>query len=77
LRYPFLPVRRSEDAECALRMARDGALWNEHFVDHLLYHYHSRRWWVAQWVVDRTERIRRPLGLQIVNRLRLVSPRAQ
>jgi hypothetical protein len=75
LRYPFLDVRRSEDAEWALRIARDGALQREHFVDHLVYRYYSRRWWLAQWTIDRTERIRHPLGLQLVNRLRFVSAR--
>jgi hypothetical protein len=75
LRYPFLDVRRSEDAEWALRIARDGALQREHFIDHLLYRYYSRRWWFAQWTIDRTERIRHPLGLQLVNRLRWMPPR--
>jgi hypothetical protein len=77
LRYPFLDVKRSEDAEWALRIARDGALQREYFIDHLLYRYHSRRWWLAQWMIDSTERIRHPLGLQLVNRLKFVSPRQQ
>lgn len=77
LRYPYLAVRRSEDAECALRMARDGALRREYFIERPVYRYYSRRWWVVQWTIDRTERVRHPLGLQMVNRLRLLSPPAQ
>jgi len=75
VRYRFLDVRRSEDAEWALRIARDGVLQREHFIDHPLYYYCSRRWWLTQWAIDHTERIRHPLGLQLVNRLRLLSPR--
>jgi hypothetical protein len=77
LRFPFLDVRRSEDAEWALRIARAGALQREHFIDHSLYRYYSRRWWLAQWAIDRTERIRHPLGLQLVNRLILLPPPPQ
>jgi len=73
-RYPFMGIWRNEDTECALRISRDGALQREHFIDHLLYRYHSRRWWFTQWAIDRTEPVRLPLGLQMVNRLKFVSP---
>ncbi|WP_412070326.1 hypothetical protein [Rubrivirga sp. IMCC43871] len=69
--YPFEPVRTSEDSDWALRLSRDGALQTEVFIDDVLYHYRCRRAWAYQRLLDQTEFIRHPLGLQWVNRFRL------
>jgi glycosyltransferase involved in cell wall biosynthesis len=70
-RYRFAEVRYSEDVEWALRMRRDGALRSEHFIDTVLYHYHSRRPWAYQWLLDHTETVRHALGLRLANRIRV------
>jgi glycosyltransferase involved in cell wall biosynthesis len=70
-RYRFDEVRRGEDVDWAVRLCRDGALRKEHFVESPLYYYRSRRWWAYQSLLDRTESVRHPLGLQWHNRLRL------
>jgi len=64
LRYPFAEVRYAEDFDWALRMARDGALRDEATVDAVLYHYHSRRYWAYQRLLDVTEPLRHRLGLR-------------
>lgn len=71
LRYKFEDVSYSEDADWAMRMSRERALRREFFVDEVIYHYFSRRRWAYQLFLDRTELIRHPLGLQLVNRLRV------
>src|SRR5262245_5464049 len=70
-RYLFEEVSQREDSDRALRMARDQVLRGEHMIDSVLYYYRSRRWWPYQWVLDHTEWIRHPLGLQLVNYLRV------
>lgn len=70
-RYQFEPITISEDADWALRLSRDGALRQEAFLDEVIYFYRCRRAWAYQWMVDRTEFIRHPLGLQRVNWLRV------
>lgn len=70
LRYKFEDVSYSEDADWAMRMCRNYALRRESFLDEIIYYYFSRRSWTYQLLVDQTERIRHPLGLQLVNRLR-------
>lgn len=70
-RYAFEPVWTSEDSDCALRMARDGALRTEVFLDEVIYYYRSQRKAWVQSALDHTEFIRHPLGLQWVNRLRV------
>ncbi len=70
-RYRFLDVRRTEDTEWALQMSRAGVLRNELLIDETLYYYDCHRWWVVQWAIDRTDWIRHPLGLQMVNRFEL------
>lgn len=69
--YPFEPVWKAEDSDWAMRMSRDRALKREVFVDEELYSYNSRRLWVYQAALDRTEFIRHPLGLQLRNRHRI------
>jgi hypothetical protein len=71
LRYAFEPVWRQEDSDWALRLGRAGALRSETFVPAPVYHYRSRRWWAYQILVERTEWLRHPLGLQLHNRHRL------
>lgn len=70
-RYRFEDVSHSEDADWAMRMCRDRALRRESLIDEVIYLYFSRRSWTYQFLVDQTEPIRHPLGLQLVNRLRL------
>ena len=70
LEYPFAEVDYSEDIDWALRLARDGALKTERFVDEPVYVYRSRRHYAYMWALDRTERVRHALGLTMANRLR-------
>ena len=70
-RYPFEDASYSEDIDWSMRIARDGALRVEHFIDPVLYYYDSRRNWAHQWLMDKTEDVRHPLGLRLYNRLRL------
>jgi hypothetical protein len=70
-RYPFEEVRSGEDSDWALRMARDGVLGRERMIEPILYYYRSRRRWAYQAALDRTEWIRHPLGVQLVNRHRV------
>jgi len=72
LRHRFADIRYSEDYDWALSMREEGALRKEYFVDEILYYYAARRSWWYQWLLDKTQFIRHPLGLQFVNRLRLV-----
>ncbi len=71
LRYPFADVGYSEDFDFGMRMARAGVLRNEVLLDEPLYFYYSRRSPVVQALLDATEFIRHPLGLQAANRLRI------
>ena len=70
-RYRFADTSYSEDYDWGLSMREDGALRNEYFIDEVLYYYAARRSWWYQWLLDKTQWIRHPLGLQFVNRLRL------
>jgi glycosyltransferase involved in cell wall biosynthesis len=70
-RYPFADVSYSEDIDWSMRLARDGALRSECFLESVLYHYECRTAWPYQWLMDRTERLRHSLGLRLYNRLRL------
>jgi hypothetical protein len=70
-RYPFEEVRSAEDSDWALRIARDGVLVRERMIAPTLYYYRSRRRWAYQSLLDRTEWIRHPLGVQLVNRHRV------
>lgn len=69
--YRFREVSYSEDIDWALRILKDGRLRSEEFVDAVLYHYHSRRAWPYQWLLDATEPVRHFLGLRLTNRFRL------
>jgi glycosyltransferase involved in cell wall biosynthesis len=68
--FPFEEVNWNEDMDWALRLARARVLQREVMLDEILYHYYSRRHWMAQWAIDVTEPVRHPLGLQWANRLR-------
>ncbi len=70
-RYPFMPVSYSEDMEWALRLSEERALKKEKFLDAILYHYDSRRDYLYQWLLDKTESFRHALGLRAANRLKL------
>ena len=70
LRCAFEPVWKHEDSDWAVRLHRDGALRSETLVSEPIY-YRSRRSWAYQCVVERTERVRHPLGLQLQNRHRV------
>jgi hypothetical protein len=52
-------------------LARDGVLAREAMIEPTLYYYRWRRHFAYQALLDRTEWIRHPLGLQLVNRHRL------
>jgi glycosyltransferase involved in cell wall biosynthesis len=69
LRFPFLPISYSEDAEWALRLQRAGVLRREEFIETPLYLYKSRRWWSYQLMLDWSEPMRHALGLRMVNRV--------
>ena len=70
-RYRFENVSYSEDIDWSMRVARDGVLRNECFIESVLYYYDCRRVWAYQWLVDRTENVRHAFGLRLYNRLRL------
>jgi glycosyltransferase involved in cell wall biosynthesis len=70
-RYRFEPINYSEDIDWAMRLCRDRALQREHFVEPVVYTYHSRRAWEYQRLLDWSEPVRHALGLQLVNRIRL------
>jgi hypothetical protein len=70
-RYRYEDVTRGEDSDRAIRMSRDRALRSEVFLDETLYYYRSRRSWAYQLLVERTEFLRHPLGLQLHNRHRM------
>ena len=69
--YRFADTSYSEDYDWGLRMRKEAALRNEYFLDQVLYYYAARRSWWYQWLLDKTQGLRHPLGLQLVNRLRL------
>ncbi|MGA2267299.1 MAG: glycosyltransferase [Bryobacteraceae bacterium] len=70
-RYRFEDVSYSEDIDWSMRIARDGLLRTECFIEPVLYYYDSRGSWAYQWLMDRTEKWRHALGLRLYNRLRL------
>ncbi len=70
-KYKFEEIDYSEDIDWAMRICKDEALQKEFMIDEVLYYYHSRRNWVYQLIVDRTEKIRHTLGLQLANRLKV------
>jgi glycosyltransferase involved in cell wall biosynthesis len=69
--YKFEDINYSEDIDWAKRMWDDGILKKEYFINEALYFYNSGRKWWYQVLIDRTERIRQILGLQVVNNIRL------
>jgi len=71
VKFPFPALNFSEDIDWAMRLSRAGALKTEWFIADVLYHYFSRRPWPLQWCIDATEAVRRPLGLEVANRIRL------
>ena len=70
-KYKFEDISYSEDVDYAMKMLRDGALKKEYFIDKVIYYYHSRRSWIYQFLLNMTEPIRHPLGLKLVNRIRV------
>ena len=68
-RYRFEEIDYSEDIDWAMRICRDGALKREEFIDSVLYYYRSRRCWLWQILLDLTEPLRHPLGIQMSNRI--------
>ncbi|MBN1317282.1 MAG: glycosyltransferase [Anaerolineales bacterium] len=71
IQYRFERISYSEDMDWAMRIQRDGVLKKEYLIDKPIYFYHSRRLWLYQVFIDRTESIRQALGLQVSNRVRL------
>ena len=71
--FKFPHVNYSEDAAWAMQLARARILKREVLLPEILYHYLSRRRWYVQAMIDATEPVRHPLGLQMVNRLRVKS----
>jgi hypothetical protein len=70
-RFRFADISYSEDIDWAMRLCEQQVLKREYFIDSVLYYYHSRRPWVYQVLLDRSEAVRHRLGLQLVNRLRV------
>jgi hypothetical protein len=70
-RYRFEDANRHEDSDWAMRICRDRVLEREVMIDAALYHYKSRRPWLYQRLLDRTEFVRHPLGLKVSNRHRI------
>lgn len=70
-KYKFEDISYSEDVDYAMKMLRDGALKKEYFIDKVIYYYHSSRPWIYQFLLDMTEPIRHPLGLKLVNCIRI------
>lgn len=68
----FANISFNEDQDWAMRLARAKLLRTECLLQDILYHYYSRRRYAVQWAIDVTEPLRHPLGLQLVNRLRVV-----
>ncbi len=71
IRYKFADVNYSEDIDWAMRICNDRALQKEFFLDQIIYHYHSRRFWFYQFILDHSETIRHALGLKLANRIKL------
>jgi len=71
VRYRFEDISYSEDIDCGMRMCRDRILKKEILIEEPLYFYDSRRSWHYQQFIDASETVRRILGLQLVNRIRL------
>jgi glycosyltransferase involved in cell wall biosynthesis len=71
LQFPYAAVSFNEDIDWAMRVARARVLKREVMLPEVLYYYYSRRHWFTQDVIDFTEPVRHPLGLQLANRLRV------
>ncbi len=69
--YKFEDISYSEDIDWAMRISRDQALQKEYFIDKIVYYYNSRRSWLYQLLLDRSESVRHPLGLRLANRIRI------
>jgi len=65
-RYAFAEVDYAEDMDWTLRMARDRALRREVLLDGPLYFYDSRRYYIWQWLLDRSQPLRHAMGLRFV-----------
>lgn len=70
-RFRFADINYSEDIDWAMRLCERRALKREYFIDSVIYYYHSRRPWMYQRLLDRSEGFRHRVGLQLVNRLRV------
>ncbi len=68
----FANISFNEDQDWAMRLTRAKLMRTEFMLQDILYHYYSRRRYAVQWAIDVTEPWRHPLGLQLVNRLRVV-----
>lgn len=66
-RYRFQHISYSEDIDWVMRIHKDNALKKEAFVTAPIYTYRTRRFYSYQWLLDRTQRIRRGLGLEFVS----------
>ena len=69
--FSYANVSINEDADWAMRVARAKILKREYMLEPILYHYYSRRHRQVQAMIDWTEPLRHPLGLQYANRLRV------
>lgn len=69
--FPYANVNVNEDVDWAMRVARSKILQREFMLDETVYHYFTRRRWQVQAMIDVTEPLRHPLGLQFANRLRV------
>jgi glycosyltransferase involved in cell wall biosynthesis len=70
-RYLFEDVSYSEDMDWVSRLVSDGVLRNEAFIDAPIYIYETRRLLAYQWLLDRTQWLRRLFGLEFAQRLAL------
>jgi glycosyltransferase involved in cell wall biosynthesis len=71
VQYRFEEVNFHEDIDWGMRMVRDNVLKKECLISRPVLFYNSRRKWWYQVLIDYTEDIRRVLGIQWVNCIRL------
>jgi len=65
--YRFANTNFAEDMDWTLRMSHDQALKQEVLLNEVLYHYHCRRLFAFQWMLDRTQSPRHALGLRFAD----------
>ncbi len=70
-KYRFEEINYSEDIDWAMRILNDNVLKKEYFINDVIYYYYSRRFWLYQYLLDISEKVRHALGLRLSNRIRI------